>query len=89
MTTKCTLTRKYASETRKPSRDPQTRAKYLAITGSSSYLLYLHIHENSTELRELLRDYAREILLPSTGNLRRPIDGRIEYQLSEPIEIVS
>jgi AcrR family transcriptional regulator len=49
----------------KPSRDPQARAKYLAITGGGGLLLYLQMHETPTDLRAVLRDYARDMLLPA------------------------
>ncbi len=51
--------------TLKPSRDPKARAKFLAITGGGGLLLYLQMHENPTDLREVLRDYARDMVLPS------------------------
>ncbi len=51
--------------TLKPSRDPRARARYLAITSGGGFLLYLQMHENPTDLREVLRDYAREMVLPS------------------------
>jgi AcrR family transcriptional regulator len=49
----------------KPSRDPRARAKYLSITGGGGFLLYLQIHENPTDLRAVLRDYARDMVLPA------------------------
>jgi AcrR family transcriptional regulator len=49
----------------KPSRDPHARAKYLAITGGGGFLLYLQMHETPTDLRAVLRDYARDMVLPS------------------------
>jgi AcrR family transcriptional regulator len=49
----------------KPSRDPRARAKYLSITGGGGFLLYLQMHETPTDLRAVLRDYAREMLLPA------------------------
>lgn len=49
----------------KPSRDPQTRAKYLAITGGGGFLLYLQMHETPTDLRAVLRDYANDMILPA------------------------
>ena len=49
----------------KPSRDPQARAKYLAITGGGGFLLYLQMHETPTDLRAVLRDYAHDMVLPS------------------------
>jgi TetR/AcrR family transcriptional regulator, regulator of cefoperazone and chloramphenicol sensitivity len=51
--------------TLKPSRDPQARAKYLAITGSGGFLMYLQMHDTPTDLRAVLRDYARDMLPPS------------------------
>ncbi|MCV7075357.1 TetR/AcrR family transcriptional regulator [Mycobacterium szulgai] len=49
----------------KPSRDPHARAKYLAITGGGGFLLYLQMHETPTDLRAVLRDYARDMVLPA------------------------
>lgn len=49
----------------KPSRDPKARARYLAMAGGGAFLLYLQLHENPTDLRAVLRDYARDMLLPS------------------------
>jgi AcrR family transcriptional regulator len=51
--------------TLKPSRDPQARAKFLAITGGGGFLVYLQMHDTPTDLRAVLRDYARDMLLPS------------------------
>jgi AcrR family transcriptional regulator len=51
--------------TLKPSRDPRARAKYLAITGGGGFLMYLQMHATPTDLRAVLRDYARDMLLPS------------------------
>jgi AcrR family transcriptional regulator len=51
--------------TLKPSRDPRARARYLAITGGGGFLMYLQMHDTPTDLRAVLRDYAREMLLPS------------------------
>jgi hypothetical protein len=49
----------------KPSRDPRARAKYLGITGGGSFLLYLQMHDNPTDLRAVLRDYGEEMVLPA------------------------
>jgi len=49
----------------KPSRDPRSRARYLAITGGGGFLMYLQMHDTPTDLRAVLRDYARDMLLPS------------------------
>lgn len=53
------------SGTLKPSRDPKARAKYLSITGGGGFLLYLQLHDNPTDLRAVLRDYAHDMVLPS------------------------
>ncbi|WP_156690207.1 TetR/AcrR family transcriptional regulator [Mycobacterium sp. Marseille-P9652] len=49
----------------KPSRDPRARAKYLGITGGGGFLLYLQMHETPTDIRAVLRDYARDMILPA------------------------
>jgi AcrR family transcriptional regulator len=49
----------------KPSRDPRARAKYLSMTGGGGFLLYLQLHEDPTDLRAVLRDYARDMTLPA------------------------
>ena len=49
----------------KPSRDPAARAKYLAITGGGGFMLYIQMHETPTDLRAVLRDYARDMVLPA------------------------
>jgi AcrR family transcriptional regulator len=49
----------------KPSRDPKARARYLAITGGGGLLLYIQMHETPTDLRAVLRDYSRDMLLPA------------------------
>ncbi len=49
----------------KPSRDPHARARYLAITGGGGFLLYLQMHQTPTDLRAVLRDYSREMVLPA------------------------
>ncbi|MEO6795360.1 MAG: TetR family transcriptional regulator [Mycobacterium sp.] len=51
--------------TLKPSRDPKARAKYLAMAGGGGFLLYLQLHDNPTDLRAVLRDYAHDMVLPS------------------------
>jgi AcrR family transcriptional regulator len=51
--------------TLKPSRDPRARARYLGITGGGGFLLYLQMHETPTDIRAVLRDYAREMVLPA------------------------
>ena len=49
----------------KPSRDPHARAKYLALTGGGGFLLYVQMHENPTDIRAVLRDYSRDMVLPA------------------------
>jgi hypothetical protein len=49
----------------KPSRDPQARAKYLAMTSGGGFLLYLQLHETPADLRAVLRDYAKDMTLPA------------------------
>ncbi len=49
----------------KPSRDPHARAKYLGITGGGGLLLYLQMHDNPSDLRAVLRDYSRDMILPA------------------------
>jgi AcrR family transcriptional regulator len=49
----------------KPSRDPHARARYLGITGGGGFLLYLQMHETPTDIRAVLHDYAREMVLPA------------------------
>jgi AcrR family transcriptional regulator len=49
----------------KPSRDPAARAKYLAITSGGGLLLYFQMHDTPNDIRAVLRDYARDMLLPA------------------------
>jgi AcrR family transcriptional regulator len=49
----------------KPSRDPHARARYLAVTGGGGFLLYLQMHDTPTDLRTVLRDYSRDMVLPA------------------------
>jgi AcrR family transcriptional regulator len=49
----------------RPSRDPYARARFLTLTGGGALLLYLQMHENPTDLKAVLRDYARDMVLPS------------------------
>jgi len=51
--------------TLKPSRDPKARARFLAINNGGGFLLYLQMHDNPTDLRAVLRDYARDMVLPA------------------------
>jgi AcrR family transcriptional regulator len=49
----------------KPSRDPRARARFLAMAGGGSFLLYLQMHDNPADLRAVLRDYGEEMVLPA------------------------
>jgi AcrR family transcriptional regulator len=49
----------------KPSRDPAARARYLAIAGGGGFLMYLQLHDNPSDLRAVLRDYAEDMVLPA------------------------
>lgn len=49
----------------KPSRDPKARARYLAMTGGGGFFLYIQMHETPTDLRAVLRDYSRDMILPA------------------------
>jgi AcrR family transcriptional regulator len=51
--------------TLKPSRDPKARARFLSMIGGGGLLLYLQMHENPTDLRAVLRDYAEDMMLPA------------------------
>lgn len=53
------------SGTLKPSRDPRARARYLSITGGGGFLLYLQMHDTPTDLRAVMRDYTRDMVLPA------------------------
>ncbi len=48
----------------KPSDDPRARARYLAMASGGGFLLYLQLHE-SPDLRQVLHDYAEEMVLPA------------------------
>lgn len=49
----------------RPSRDPHARARYLALAGGGAFLLYLQMQESPTDLRAVLRNYARDMTLPA------------------------
>jgi AcrR family transcriptional regulator len=49
----------------KPSRDAKARAKYLAMNGGGALLLYLQLHDNPTDMRAVLHDYAQDMILPA------------------------
>ncbi len=49
----------------KPSRDPHARARFMALTGGGAFLLYVQMHETPTDLKAVLRDYSRDMVLPA------------------------
>jgi len=49
----------------KPSHDPRARARFLALTGGGAFLLYVQMHETPTDLKAVLRDYSRDMVLPA------------------------
>ena len=49
----------------KASRDPKARAKFLAMAGGGSFLLYLQMHDNPGDMRTVLHDYAQDMVLPA------------------------
>jgi TetR/AcrR family transcriptional regulator, regulator of cefoperazone and chloramphenicol sensitivity len=51
--------------TLKPSRDPKARALFLAMSGGGGFLLYLQMHDNPTDIRAVLHDYAQDMVLPA------------------------
>ncbi|MGZ6779950.1 MAG: TetR/AcrR family transcriptional regulator, partial [Mycobacterium sp.] len=51
--------------TLQPSRDPKARARFLGINNGGGFLLYLQMHENPTDIRAVLRDYAEDMVLPA------------------------
>lgn len=51
--------------TLKPSIDPKARARFLGLMGGGAFLLYLELHEDPSDLRAVLRDYAEDMVLPA------------------------
>ncbi|TPG32707.1 TetR/AcrR family transcriptional regulator [Mycolicibacterium hodleri] len=49
----------------KPSRDPKARARFLATSVGGGFLLYLRMHQTPEDMREVLRDYARDMIIPA------------------------
>jgi AcrR family transcriptional regulator len=54
-----------AAGTIKASPDPKARAKFLAMAGGGGFLLYLQLHDDPTNIRAVLHDYAQEMVLPA------------------------
>ncbi|MDX1887702.1 TetR/AcrR family transcriptional regulator [Mycolicibacterium sp. 120270] len=51
--------------TLKPSQDPRARARFLGMNNGGGFLLYLQMHDNPSDLRAVLRDYAEDMVLPA------------------------
>jgi AcrR family transcriptional regulator len=51
--------------TLRPSQDPKARAKFLAMSSGGGFLLYLQMHDDPTNLRAVLHDYAQDMVLPA------------------------
>ncbi|OBF27459.1 TetR family transcriptional regulator [Mycobacterium sp. ACS4331] len=49
----------------KPSADPKARARFLAMAGGGGFLLYLQLHDHPDDMRAVLHDYARDMVLPA------------------------
>ncbi|MEH3129822.1 MAG: TetR family transcriptional regulator [Mycolicibacterium neoaurum] len=49
----------------KPSDDPKARARFLGMLSGGGFLLYLQLHDNPTDIRAVLRDYAEDMVLPA------------------------
>ena len=47
----------------KPSDDPKARARFLGMLSGGGFLLYLQLHDNPTDIRAVLRDYAEDMVL--------------------------
>lgn len=51
--------------TLKPTRDPKARAHFLTMAAGGGFLLYRQLHQNPSDMRAVLRDYARDVMLPA------------------------
>ena len=49
----------------KPSRNPKARARFLALAGGGAFLMYVQLHDNPTDLKAVLHDYAQDMVLPA------------------------
>ena len=49
----------------KPSGDAKARARFLTMSGGGSFLLYLQMHDDPSDLRRVLRDYSEDMVLPA------------------------
>ena len=51
--------------TLRPSVYPKARARFLAMVGGGTFLLYLQMHDNPADVRAVLHDYGEEMMLPA------------------------
>jgi AcrR family transcriptional regulator len=49
----------------RPSVDPEARARFLAMVGGGTFLLFLQMHDTPTDVRAVLHDYAEQMMLPA------------------------
>lgn len=49
----------------KPSRNPKARARFLALAGGGAFLMYVQLHDNPTDVKAVLHDYAQDMVLPA------------------------
>ena len=49
----------------KPSRDPKARARFLGMSGGGGFVLYMHMHDNPTDMEAVLRDCSKDMILPA------------------------
>jgi TetR/AcrR family transcriptional regulator, regulator of cefoperazone and chloramphenicol sensitivity len=49
----------------KPSRNPKARARFLAMAGGGAFLMYVQLHDNPTDVKAVLHDYAQDMVLPA------------------------
>ncbi|KAA0079401.1 TetR/AcrR family transcriptional regulator [Mycolicibacterium sp. P9-64] len=49
----------------KPSHDPKARARFLVLCGAGAFLMYRQMHDETNDMAAVLRDYARDVLMPA------------------------
>ncbi|BDX33569.1 TetR family transcriptional regulator [Mycobacterium antarcticum] len=54
-----------ANGTVEPSVDPKGRARFLIMNGVGGFLLYRQMHPTPTDMGAVLRDYAKDMILPA------------------------
>ena len=57
--------RRAGRDRQSPAVIPRPGPSIWLITGGGGFLLYLQMHETPTDLRAVLRDYARDMVLPA------------------------